>query len=136
MIPLNKAIADRIGKLSAAMMKHKDRRVELMGEILSGIRVVKSYAWEKPFKAKIDAIREKELAALKGRKYLDAVCVFLWAATPVFISILTFATYVLLGNTLTAANVFTSMSLFSILIGKCKATVMKSRQREIMSPAR
>lgn len=34
-------------------------------------------------------------------------------------SILTFTTYALLGNELTAAVVFTSMALFSILIGMC-----------------
>ena len=39
-----------------------------------------------------------------GRKYLDALCVYLWATTPVLISVLTFVTFVLLGNTLTAAK--------------------------------
>ena len=76
-----------------------------------------SYAWEQPFAEKVAEIRAKELAALKARKYLDAVCVYLWATTPVLISILTFTTYILLGNKLTAAKVFTSMALFSILIG-------------------
>ena len=38
-------------------------------------------------------------------KYLDALCVYFWATTPVLISIMTFCTYVLLGNTLTAAKV-------------------------------
>ena len=38
-------------------------------------------------------------------KYLDALCVYFWATTPVLISIMTFFTYVLLGNTLTAAKV-------------------------------
>jgi ATP-binding cassette subfamily C (CFTR/MRP) protein 10 len=38
-------------------------------------------------------------------KYLDALCVYFWATTPVLISILTFCTFVLLGNTLTAAKV-------------------------------
>ena len=41
---------------------------------------------------------------LLGRKYLDALCVYLWATTPVLISVLTFVTFVLLGNTLTAAK--------------------------------
>lgn len=39
-------------------------------------------------------------------KYLDALCVYFWATTPVLISIMTFSTYVLLGNTLTAAKVY------------------------------
>ena len=33
------------------------------------------------------------------------MCVYFWATTPVLISVLTFATYVLMGNELTAAKV-------------------------------
>lgn len=44
-----------------------------------------------------------------GRKYLDALCVYFWATTPVLISILTFTTYVGLGHHLTAAKVCIAM---------------------------
>lgn len=126
--PVNRWVAGKIGKYSDAMMKHKDERIRLMGEVLHGgkssqasslcllslsspclrfllaaafcalflalsaptsrcppppVRVVKAYAWEDKFAAKIKAVRELELQALKGRKYLDAVCVYLWATTPV-----------------------------------------------------
>jgi len=56
-----------------------------------------------------------------GRKYLDALCVFFWATTPVLISIITFTTYSLMGNQLTAATVFTSVALFNMLIGPLNA---------------
>ena len=42
---------------------------------------------------------------MKERKYLNALCVYFWAMTPVLISILTFATYAALGHPLTAAKV-------------------------------
>ena len=38
-----------------------------------------------------------ELKALAGRKYLDAACVYFWAATPVIITLATFGTYIFLG---------------------------------------
>lgn len=76
-----------------------------MTEILFGIRVLKYYNWEEHFTQKIAEARKKELHHLKVLKYLDAVCVYTWAALPVVISILTFITYVLLGNNLTAAKV-------------------------------
>merc|ERR1719394_985685 len=78
-------------------------------------------SWEPYFAQKIHQARSKELKFLKGRKYLDAICVYLWATTPVLISVLTFATYVLLGNTLTAAKVFTSVALFAMLTGPLNA---------------
>lgn len=62
-------------------------------------------------------LRENEVKYLRGRKYLDALCVYFWATTPIIISILTFATYVLLGNELDAKTVFTSMALLNMLIG-------------------
>ena len=49
--------------------------------------------------------RAAELKSLSGRKYLDALCVYFWATTPVLISILTFTTYAALGHQLTAAKV-------------------------------
>lgn len=76
-----------------------------MSEILHGIRIIKFYAWEDVFTDKISNLRSKELKSLKGRKYLDAFCVYFWATTPVLISILTFTTYALTGHELTAARV-------------------------------
>ena len=76
-----------------------------MNEMLCGIRVLKFYAWEDHFTSRIQDLRSAELKSLKGRKYLDALCVYFWATTPVLISILTFTTYALLGHKLTAAKV-------------------------------
>ena len=79
--------------------------LQLMNEVLYGMRVVKLYAWEELFRDRIETLRQAELKSLKGRKYLDAMCVYFWATTPVLISILTFTTYSLMGNQLTAAKV-------------------------------
>jgi ATP-binding cassette subfamily C (CFTR/MRP) protein 10 len=121
LIPLNKLIADRIGRLSQKMMAAKDERVKTMAELLSGVRVVKFFAWEDFFAARVEGHRSKELAHLKGRKYLDAICVYLWATTPVLISVVTFAVYALTGNELTAARVFTAVALFTMLTGPLNA---------------
>jgi len=47
---------------------------------------------------------------------LDALCVYFWATTTIIIAILTFATYVLLGNELDVKTVFTNMALLNMLI--------------------
>nr|XP_015218554.1 PREDICTED: multidrug resistance-associated protein 7 [Lepisosteus oculatus]XP_015218555.1 PREDICTED: multidrug resistance-associated protein 7 [Lepisosteus oculatus]XP_015218556.1 PREDICTED: multidrug resistance-associated protein 7 [Lepisosteus oculatus]XP_015218557.1 PREDICTED: multidrug resistance-associated protein 7 [Lepisosteus oculatus]XP_015218558.1 PREDICTED: multidrug resistance-associated protein 7 [Lepisosteus oculatus]XP_015218559.1 PREDICTED: multidrug resistance-associated pr len=116
LVPLNKVIASRIMENNKSMLKHKDSRVKLMTEVLSGMRVIKFYTWEKHFAEKIAGCRKQELAHLKTIKYLDAVCVYTWAALPVVISIITFITYVLLGHELTAAKVFTALALVGMLI--------------------
>ena len=121
MIPINKCIADMIGKYSTKMMDAKDERVKCMSEVLQGIRVMKYFAWEDYFTNKVNKIRKSELKQLAGRKYMDAICVFLWAVTPVLISVTTFTTYVLMGGQLTAAKVFTSIALFQMLTGPLNA---------------
>nr|CAD7591948.1 unnamed protein product [Timema genevievae] len=121
LIPINKFVATKIGELSTKMMSSKDERVKLVAEVLRGIRAIKFHVWEEHFIHKINLIRDKELKYLRGRKYLDAICVYFWATTPVLISILTFTTYVLMGNKLTAATVFTSMALLNMLIAPLNA---------------
>jgi ATP-binding cassette, subfamily C (CFTR/MRP), member 10 len=105
-------------------MASKDERVKCVTEAITGIRVLKYHVWEDHFIQKIKSklildddsssyyvfrffleLRNSELKYLKGRKYLDALCVYFWATTPVLISILTFTTYTLMGNKLTAAKV-------------------------------
>ncbi|XP_029909498.1 multidrug resistance-associated protein 7 isoform X2 [Myripristis murdjan] len=104
LVPLNKFLASRILDNNKHMLRHKDSRVKVMTEILFGIRVIKFYSWEPYFAQKVAGCRRQELSRLKAIKYLDAVCVYTWAALPVVISILTFVTYVLLGHELTAAK--------------------------------
>ncbi|KAM6280160.1 ATP-binding cassette sub-family C member 10 isoform 2-T2 [Porphyrio hochstetteri] len=116
LVPINKVIANRIMMNNKELLKHKDTRVKLMTEFLCGIRVIKFYTWEKHFSTRINACRAKELQKLRAIKYLDAVCVYLWAALPVVVSITIFITYVLLGHQLTATKVFTALALVGMLI--------------------
>ncbi|NXE87494.1 MRP7 protein, partial [Menura novaehollandiae] len=116
LVPINKIIANRIMMNNEKMLKHKDTRVKLMTEFLCGIRVIKFYAWEKHFSTRINACRAKELQKSRAISYLDAVCVYMWAALPVVVSIAIFVTYVLLGHQLTATKVFTALALVGMLI--------------------
>ena len=38
-----------------------DKRIKLTTEVLGGIRILKYYAWEDPFRSKIEGIRAAEL---------------------------------------------------------------------------
>ncbi|KAA0200617.1 hypothetical protein HAZT_HAZT003296 [Hyalella azteca] len=97
-------------------MSYKDRRVTVVAEALTMIRAIHMNCWQRLFADTIDREREGELKALAGRKYLDAACVYFWAATPVLIPIATFCTYISLGNEMDAARVFTAVALFNMLI--------------------
>lgn len=85
--------------------------LQLVSETVRAIRTVKLSNWERNLERRITALRENELHYLKGRKYLDAVCVYLWASAPILITIAIFSTYtVLLHEKLTAAKVVYSFT--------------------------
>lgn len=69
------------------------------------MRVIKFFGWEQALGTRVEACRARELGRLRVIKYLDAACVYLWAALPVVISIVIFITYVLMGHQLTATKV-------------------------------
>ncbi|KRZ49201.1 Multidrug resistance-associated protein 7 [Trichinella nativa] len=115
-LPLVRCLSSKMGTLFHRMMEKKDCRVRFVNEILSGVATVKFGAFEAAFEKRVELMRREELKYLKRRKYLDAVSVYIWAATSLLMSTLTFLTYVLLGGHLTASKVFTSLSLLNVLI--------------------
>lgn len=121
LIPINRYIAVQIGVLSQGLMTEKDGRVSATSEALAGAKQIKLNSWEEVFINKIQKLRIKELKFLAKRKYLDALCVYFWATTPVLMCLLTFGATVLTGNDLTAATTYTSVALLNMLIGPLNA---------------
>lgn len=144
LIPINRWLALKIAKLSQGLMTAKDARVSLCSEALSGAKQIKLYAWEDIFVRRIEELRRTELKFLAKRKYLDAVCVYFWATTPILMCLLTFGVSVLTGNILTPATTYTSVALLNMLIsplnafpwvlnGLTEAWVSLKRVQELMS---
>ncbi|KXZ50984.1 hypothetical protein GPECTOR_14g226 [Gonium pectorale] len=124
LLPINRLIAGRIGSASVRMMAAKDARVSAMSELLRGIRAVRvAPAWEDFFVAKVASARCAELHSLAVRKYLDALCVYFWAATQLLFSGLTFGLLVAVGGpaALTPPVAFSSLALFGLLTGPLNA---------------
>uniref|UniRef100_A0A182YDJ2 ABC-type glutathione-S-conjugate transporter n=1 Tax=Anopheles stephensi TaxID=30069 RepID=A0A182YDJ2_ANOST len=117
LIPVNGVIANMIKTLQIKQMKNKDERVKLMNEVLSGIKVLKLYAWEPSFEQQILKIRDKEVKVLKSAAYLNAGTSFIWSCAPFLVSIISFATYVLSDDShvLTPVKAFVCLTLFDIL---------------------
>lgn len=90
-------------------------RVKLTNEILTGVRAIKSYNWEKPFVSQLTAIRSKELIALKRSANTRAILVSILSAAPSVVAVITLGVYALMGNVLTPTKVFTALALFNQL---------------------
>uniref|UniRef100_A0A8C2DR28 ABC-type glutathione-S-conjugate transporter n=1 Tax=Cyprinus carpio TaxID=7962 RepID=A0A8C2DR28_CYPCA len=113
--PLNGFIAKMRSKLQV-QMTYMDGRIKLMNEILSGIKILKFYAWENAFRERILGCREKELNALKKSQILYSISI---SCTPLCLQIAfaMFGVYVLIdeNHVLDAQKVFVSMALINIL---------------------
>ncbi|XP_051881887.1 multidrug resistance-associated protein 4 isoform X2 [Pristis pectinata] len=89
-----------------------DSRIRTMNEVISGMRIIKMYAWEKPFTSLITQIRKKEIAKVLQSSYLRALNMASFLIASKMILFFTFLVYVLLGNTITASRVFVTVSLY------------------------
>ncbi|KAJ8418122.1 hypothetical protein AAFF_G00138310 [Aldrovandia affinis] len=117
MVPLNGILAAKSRTFQIKNMKYKDKRMKIMNEILSGIKILKLYAWEPSFEAQVGDIRDKELTVMKKFAYLSSVSTFIFACAPALVSLASFAVFVTVSNenVLDAEKAFTSISLFNIL---------------------
>eukprot|EP00741_Cyanophora_paradoxa_P016796 tig00020941_g16221.t1 len=115
LFPINGFIAARTAKLRALQTKLSDERVAVMNEVVQGIRVIKFYAWEQFFLAKVDEVRGRECRLLLHQAYLRACIVFLMFVTPSLTALVTFATYSLTEGEMQPYKVFTALALFNVL---------------------
>ncbi|KAI9295676.1 hypothetical protein K502DRAFT_303464 [Neoconidiobolus thromboides FSU 785] len=116
-IPFNFYIGSLLRKLQQQNLKNKDMRIKLIDELLSGIKVIKLYAWEKSFLAKLFHVRnDLELKTLRKYATINCISTFTSFSLPQFVSLVTFAAFALVsGEPLTAEIVFVSLSLLNLL---------------------
>lgn len=115
MIPVTKIVAQWMGSMQKLLMRAKDQRVDLNGEVLASMKVVKFQAWEEPFQSRILALREVELHQLLRYYIVLSLSRMLWTFTPLMVALATFSAYVWSGHVLDVASALTSLALFEIL---------------------
>ena len=68
------------------LMLQKDKRIKLMNEILSGIKVLKLYAWESSFDDQVMVLRNNEIKQLTIRCYFQGAMVYIFNSAPFLVS--------------------------------------------------
>ncbi|KAM6121775.1 LOW QUALITY PROTEIN: ATP-binding cassette sub-family C member 6 [Phoenicopterus ruber ruber] len=116
LLPLNFVITKRRSQFQETQMKHKDEAGQLTNAILSDIKVIKLYGWEKTFMEKVFGIR-KRLQALKDLRFLFSASLVSFHSSTFLIAFVMFAVYTLADNThvLDAQKAFVSLTLINIL---------------------
>ncbi|KAG8177687.1 hypothetical protein JTE90_018994, partial [Oedothorax gibbosus] len=98
-------------------MTSKDLRLKLMGGILNGIKILKLYAWEIPFGAKVSEARKEEMKWIRYSFLCYAATTFVYFCAPFMVSLACFTTYLLIDETniLDPTRAFVSLTLINQL---------------------
>ncbi|KAG7215736.1 hypothetical protein INR49_021957, partial [Caranx melampygus] len=115
--PLNGLIAKVRSKLQETQMRFMDGRIKLMNEILSGMKILKFYAWEEAFLRRVDVLRDGELKALKKSQILYSISLASFNSSSFLVALSVFGVYVWIDekNILDAQKIFVSVALINIL---------------------
>ncbi|KAK0459012.1 uncharacterized protein EV420DRAFT_1642713 [Desarmillaria tabescens] len=111
--PLPGYLAKRIQTVQKATLKNTDGRVQVVTEFVNILRMIKMFGWEGEISKRVAGRREDELVWIKKKQLLDLVTNLLNTAIPA----LTMLT-VVMGETLDASKVFSSMTIFDMFSGQ------------------
>ncbi|KAG0299913.1 Multidrug resistance-associated protein 1 [Linnemannia gamsii] len=121
MLPIHAKLAGYFQSFRAARMKVMDIRLRLVNEVLGGMKIVKLYNWEDPFKERIAAVRRNEIKLLKQFGVLASVVSLVFTSTPLIITLVSLAVYATHGGPgatpgdMNPQTIFVSISLFGLL---------------------
>uniref|UniRef100_A0A8C6CPX6 Multidrug resistance-associated protein 4 n=1 Tax=Moschus moschiferus TaxID=68415 RepID=A0A8C6CPX6_MOSMO len=112
LLPLQSCVGKLFSSLRSKTAAFTDTRIRTMNEVITGIRIIKMYAWEKSFADLITNLRRKEISKILRSSYLRGMNLASFFVASKIIVFVTFTTYVLLGNVITASRVFVAVSLY------------------------
>ncbi|KAI8485108.1 Multidrug resistance-associated protein 4 [Branchiostoma belcheri] len=114
-IPIQSYLGKRLSTLRSEIALKTDKRVNLMHEVISGIRAVKLYTWEELFTHQIQDIRGNEVKDIKTSSAYRAFNAALFYCSAKIIMFFTFLTFSLIGGGITSRTVFVAVSYFDVL---------------------
>lgn len=92
-----------------------DERIKMMGEVISAMKLIKVYCWERPFSNLIYSIRQREIHMMKWSCTLKGINSALFFIATRIMLYVSFIIYLFMDQPLTAQTVFVAMSLFNAI---------------------
>ncbi|KAG6461025.1 multidrug resistance-associated protein 4 isoform X1 [Manduca sexta] len=116
-IPVQSYMSKLAARLRMRTACKTDERVRIMDEIISGMQVIKMYAWEKPFEQVVAMARKNEITCITSASYLRGVYLSFMVFTERLTLYITLLSYSLFGYQVTADIVFPLAQFFNTLQG-------------------
>ncbi|GFN81907.1 multidrug resistance-associated protein 4 [Plakobranchus ocellatus] len=130
LMPAQVLMAKVFTKLRRKTAIHTDKRVKVMNEIISGMRIIKMYCWEKPFRHLVEKLRSEEIRHLRRTRHIQA-CIFAPFFPSAQVSIfLLFLTFTVTGKAeeMRSSTVFLTMGLLQAIRLCCALMVPLASQ--------
>ena len=87
----------------------------VLNELLGAIKFIKFFAWEDRWTQRTMDAREKELSWMVKSRINSVLFSAIWTLAPILVSVVSFASYIWVGNQLTVSVAFTAISLFAMV---------------------
>ncbi|XP_042293366.1 ATP-binding cassette sub-family C member 12-like isoform X2 [Sceloporus undulatus] len=114
-IPIQMSMARLTSVFRRAAILVTDKRVRIMNEILTCIKLIKMYAWEKSFAKAVRGIRKAERKILEKAGYVQSVNSALTPIVSTLSIVMTFFIHTLLKLELTASVAFSVIAMFNVM---------------------
>lgn len=113
-VPLQLWLSKRFALMRSKIASITDKRVTLVSQAVSGVRVMKMQGWEDNFEGRIASIRKKECEQIEKVNGYRALNEAIFFVSNVATSVIIFLIHVGSGGVLTPRNVFTTMVLVNV----------------------
>ncbi|VDC03809.1 unnamed protein product [Peniophora sp. CBMAI 1063] len=115
-LPIPGYLSRLLQRVQKALMQKTDARVQTVTEMMSVLRMIKMFGWEKKIAERLDAKRTEELRWLRSFELVNLGNNSITLVIPILQMVATYATFTLvMGGRLTASIVFPSMTVFMLL---------------------
>nr|XP_045601897.1 ATP-binding cassette sub-family C member 5-like isoform X2 [Procambarus clarkii] len=114
--PFQYGISRLTGYLRRKTIAVTDERVRMVNELLTCVKLIKMYAWEKSFASTIAEIRCRERRLLEKSAYVQSISLAMAPTVPIIAAIVTFLAHIGAGYNLTAAQTYSLLMVFSTVI--------------------
>ena len=112
-IPFQAVMANVLSRLRSRSVVLTDDRLRLMSELLPAMRVIKMYAWEKPFAALVHTARKLEISKIGASMMLRSVNLAVYFVSSKVMSFVCIVLFLLDGGQIDAENVFVTLAIVS-----------------------
>uniref|UniRef100_A0A452VG83 ATP binding cassette subfamily C member 8 n=1 Tax=Ursus maritimus TaxID=29073 RepID=A0A452VG83_URSMA len=116
--PVQYFVATKLSQAQRSTLEYSNERLKQTNEMLRGIKLLKLYAWENIFCARVEMTRRKEMTSLRAFAVYTSISIFMNTAIPIAAVLITFVGHVSFfkGADFSPSVAFASLSLFHILV--------------------